>query len=65
MFENVLSYTQWEKWQKTVWKSVFFVNLVLKLQCHIAKNTLLRTAFSAILPTWQVHYVVLIIDIGK
>jgi len=28
-----------------------FVNSALKIQCHIVKNTLLHTAFSAILPT--------------
>jgi len=28
-----------------------FVNSALKIQCHVVKHTLLRTAFSAILPT--------------
>jgi len=32
-------------------KEGVFVNSALNLQCHIGKNTLLRTAFSAILPT--------------
>jgi len=27
-----------------------FVNSALKIQCHIAKNTLIQTGFSAILP---------------
>jgi len=29
--------------------------LILKLQCHIVKNTLRQTAFSAILPTGKLH----------
>jgi len=32
---------------KTVWRSAFFVNSTLKVQCDIVKNTLLQTAFSA------------------
>jgi len=32
-------------------EGVRFVNSVLKLQCHIVKNALLQTVFSAILPT--------------
>jgi len=28
-----------------------FVNSVLKIQCHVVKNTFLQTPFSAILPT--------------
>jgi len=28
-----------------------FVNSALKIPCHVVKNTLLQTAFSAILPT--------------
>jgi len=32
-------------------KECVFDNLALKIQCQIVKNTLLRTAFSAILPT--------------
>jgi len=32
-------------------KECVFVNSAFKLQCHIVKNTLLHTAFSAILPT--------------
>jgi len=28
-----------------------FVNSAIKIQCHVVKNTLLQTAFSAILPT--------------
>jgi len=35
--------------QKTVRRSAFFVNSALKIQCNIVKNTLLQTAFSAIL----------------
>jgi len=31
--------------------SEHFVNLALKIQCHIIKNTILQTAFSAILLT--------------
>jgi len=32
-------------------KECVYVNSSLKIQCHIVKNTLLQTAFSAILPT--------------
>jgi len=32
--------------QKTVCRSAFFVNSVLKIQSHVVKNTLLHTAFS-------------------
>jgi len=32
-----------------------FVNLALKIQCHVVKNTLLQTAFSAILPTGRLE----------
>jgi len=32
-------------------KECIFVNSALKIQCHVVKNTLLETAFSAILPT--------------
>jgi len=37
--------------KKTVWKSACFVKSALKTQCHVVKNTLLRTSFSVILPT--------------
>jgi len=37
--------------KKTVWRCAFFDNLALKIQCHVVKNTLLQTAFSAIFPT--------------
>jgi len=46
---NHRSFSQWAK--KTVQRSAFFVNSVLKIQCRIVKNTLLQTAFLAILPT--------------
>jgi len=31
-----------------------FINSALKIQCHIVNDTLLQTAFSAILPTWKI-----------
>jgi len=37
--------------RKSSLKQCVFVSLPLKIQCHIVKNTLLQTAFSAILPT--------------
>jgi len=47
MIDKVLGLTQWAKSpKKTVWRSTFF-----KIQCHVAKNTILQTAFSAILST--------------
>jgi len=39
--------------QKKQSEGVRFVYLALKIQCHIVKNTLLHTAFLAILPTRQ------------
>jgi len=40
--------------QKTVWRNAFFVNLALKIQCHIlSKMHSLQRAFSASLPTGQ------------
>jgi len=36
-------------------KECIFFNSALKLQCNIVKNTLLQTAFSAILPTGYVY----------
>jgi len=49
-----LGYTsQWAKSPKNSLKEEYiFVNSALKIQCHhVVKNTLLQTAFSAILPT--------------
>jgi len=44
--------TQWTKTPKKQSEGAhFFVNSALKIQCHAVKNTLLLTAFSAILPT--------------
>jgi len=37
--------------QKSSLKKCVFVNSALNIQCHVIKNTLLQTAFSAILPT--------------
>jgi len=37
--------------EKSSLKECVFVNWALKIQCHVVKNTLLQTAFSAILPT--------------
>jgi len=34
----------------------FFVNSALKIQCHIVKNALLQTAFSAILPIGNYNF---------
>jgi len=34
--------------QKNSLKECVFVNLALKIKCHIVKNTLIQTAFSAI-----------------
>jgi len=46
--------TQWAKSpKKSSLKQRVFVNSALKLQCH---NTLLQTAFSAILPTGNGEY---------
>jgi len=42
--------------KKKVWRSAFFVDSELKIQCHIVKNTHLQTAFSVILPTRIVVY---------
>jgi len=43
--------TQWAKSPKKQCEGVrFFVSSVLKIRCHIIKNTLLQTASSAILP---------------
>jgi len=36
---------------KSSLKECVFVNSALKRQCHVVKNALLKTAFSAILPT--------------
>jgi len=36
--------------QKTVWRSAFFVNSALKIQCDIFKNTLLQTVFRRFCP---------------
>jgi len=42
------------KMAKNSLKEWVFVNSALKIQCHIVKNTLLQTAFSAILPIgWE------------
>jgi len=38
--------TQWANWPKKKQSEG-----VLKIQCHVVKNTLLHTVFSAILPT--------------
>jgi len=37
-------------------KKMLIVNLRLKIQCHIVKNTLLQIAFSAIFPTGILTY---------
>jgi len=37
-------------------KECVFVNSALKIQCHVVNNTLLQTAFSAILPTGIVQF---------
>jgi len=41
--------------KKIVWGNAFFVNSALKIQA-IVKNTLLQTAFSAILPAVQTAF---------
>jgi len=38
-------------------KKQFFVNSALKIQCHVVKNNLLQTAFSAIFPVWVSTYI--------
>jgi len=45
-----LDLTQWAKSPKNSRKRCDFVNSALKIQCHIAKNALLQTAFLANLP---------------
>jgi len=48
----ILDFTsQWAKSPKKTEGVRFFVNSAFKLQCHIVKNTVLQTAFLAILPT--------------
>jgi len=42
--------------QKKSLKEGVFVSSALKIQCHIVKNTLLHTAFSAILRTGIYYY---------
>jgi len=37
-------------------KECVFVNLTLKIQCNVVKNTLLQTALSAILPAGLVVF---------
>jgi len=37
--------------QKSSLEECGFINLALKIQCYIVKNTLLQSAFSMILPT--------------
>jgi len=45
-------YSKWAKSPKKQSERVrFYVNSVLKRQCHVDKNTLLQIAFSAILLT--------------
>jgi len=41
--------------KKNSLKECVFVNSALNIQCHVVENTLLQTAFSAILPTGQRH----------
>jgi len=44
--------SQWAKSLKIQSEGdTFLVNLALKIQCHVVKNTLLQTSFSAIFPT--------------
>jgi len=44
------NYAQWAKSAKNSLKECVFVNAALKIRCYIVKYTLLRTAFSVILP---------------
>jgi len=46
-----VQFTQWEKSPIKQFEGVCFVNSALKIPCHIVKNTLLQTAFLAILST--------------
>jgi len=41
----------WAKKKNSLKECAFFVNSALKIQCYVVNNTLLQTAFSAILPT--------------
>jgi len=43
-----LNHTQWAKSPKKKSEGVCFVNSTLKMLCHVVKNTLLQSAFSAI-----------------
>jgi len=47
-FFNII--VKWAKFPKNCLKECIFVNLALKIQRYIVKNTLLQTAFSVILP---------------
>jgi len=46
--------TQWKNHKKNSLKECVFAISALKIQCHVVKNILLRTAFSAILPTGKI-----------
>jgi len=45
---NIILQAKWAKPKKTVWRRAFFVNSAFGTQCHIIKNTLQQTAFSAV-----------------
>jgi len=46
----ISGFSLFQRWAKQS-ERARFVNLALKIQCHVVKNTLLQAAFSAILST--------------